>query len=127
MRSTSSPLLKIPRVGMLITLYFAATPPFSSTSSLTTLSLPVYSPASASTIGAIILHGPHQVAQKSTRTGMGDFSTSLSNACSVTAGVVPAIERFLPLPHSRLDPLLLRTEPFQRLFPSFSRPTPPLS
>ncbi len=39
-------------------------------------SLPSYSPAISSSIGAIILHGPHHSAQKSTRTGVGELITS---------------------------------------------------
>src|SRR5690606_12533028 len=58
---------------------------FSSASSLATFSLPSYSVASSSTIGAIILHGPHHSAQKSTSTSSLASSTSDSNVSSVTA------------------------------------------
>src|SRR5690606_1413956 len=58
---------------------------FSSASSLATLSWPSYSLASSSTIGAIILHGPHHSAQKSTSTSSFASSTSDSNVSSVTA------------------------------------------
>jgi hypothetical protein len=37
-----------------------------------------------SNVGAIILHGPHQGAQKSTITGTLEFNTVFSNAASVT-------------------------------------------
>jgi len=40
--------------------------------------LPAYSPASSSSMGAIILHGPHHSAQKSTTTGVADLRTSCS-------------------------------------------------
>src|ERR1700690_1395282 len=62
--------------------------PLRSTSILPTLTLPSYSPASSSTIGAIARQGPHQAAQKSSRTGLSDFSTSESKLASVTSTVV---------------------------------------
>ena len=43
-----------------------------------------YSAAISSRIGAIILQGPHHSAQKSTSTGVADFSTSCSKVASVT-------------------------------------------
>ncbi len=39
-------------------------------------------PDIASSVGAMALHGPHQVAQKSTSTGSGDSSTCLANSAS---------------------------------------------
>src|SRR5690242_6191504 len=59
-----------------------------STSILPILTLPAYSPASSSTMGAMARHGPHQAAQKSTNTGVSDFSTSLSKFASVTS-IIP--------------------------------------
>src|SRR5208337_678471 len=56
-----------------------------STSILPTFTLPSYSRASSSTIGAMARHGPHQVAQKSTRTGVSDFRTSWSKLESFTS------------------------------------------
>src|ERR1039458_10794428 len=50
----------------------------SSTLTLPILILPTFSSASSSSSGAIILHGPHQVAQKSTNTGVADLLTSCS-------------------------------------------------
>src|SRR4030067_434569 len=47
----------------------------SSVLTLLTSSRPVYSLASFSRVGATIRHGPHQGAQKSTITGIGDFRT----------------------------------------------------
>src|SRR6267143_6865618 len=110
----SSPLLKIPKVGMLITLYLAAVPPLSSTSNFITLSFPAYSFARSSTIGAIILHGPHHVAQKSTRTGIGDFNTSVSNVFSVSALGAPDIS---PVPPYLTSFNLRKTGPHSYLFP----------
>src|ERR1700693_4375045 len=56
------------------------------------VTLPLYSVASSSTIGAIARQGPHQVAQKSTRTGLSDFKTSWSKFASVTSTIpLPAI------------------------------------
>src|ERR1035438_4555092 len=59
--------------------------PLRSTSILPIVTLPWYSPASSSTIGAMARHGPHQAAQKSTSTGFSDFNTSASKLASVTS------------------------------------------
>src|ERR1035438_1228155 len=61
--------------------------PLRSTSILPNVTLPLYSPASSSTMGAIARQGPHQAAQKSTSTGLSDFSTSESKFASVTSTV----------------------------------------
>src|SRR3974390_697109 len=61
--------------------------PFRSTSIFPTLTLPLYSVASSSTMGAIARHGPHHAAQKSTSTGLSDFSTSESKFASVTSTI----------------------------------------
>ncbi|MNT25752.1 hypothetical protein D3C72_1612920 [compost metagenome] len=52
------------------------------------VSLSPCSAASSSRIGAIILQGPHQVAQKSTSTGLSDLSTSASKLESVIVTVL---------------------------------------
>src|SRR3989338_897791 len=83
--STTRPLLKIKSVGMLRMPNFIDTCWLLSTSSLPTFSLPSYSFAISSTAGAIILHGPHHTAQKSTNTGLSDFRTSVSKFASVTS------------------------------------------
>src|SRR6266478_8717627 len=62
--------------------------PLSSTLSLPTLALPAYSDAMVSMVGPIWRHGPHHSAQKSTSTGSGDLSTSLSKAASVKVNVL---------------------------------------
>src|SRR5436853_7088426 len=62
--------------------------PLSSTLSLPTLALPAYSEAMVSMVGPIWRHGPHHSDQKSTSTGSGDLSTSLSNAASVKVKVL---------------------------------------
>ena len=49
---------------------------------------PRYSPASSSTIGAIMRHGPHQGAQKSTSTGSLDWTTSVWKLPSLNLGHV---------------------------------------
>src|SRR5450755_2026352 len=59
--------------------------PLRSTSILPKVILPLYSPASSSTIGAIARQGPHQAAQKSINTGLSDFNTSESKLASVTS------------------------------------------
>src|SRR5687768_18502451 len=52
--------------------------------SFTTLTRPAYVEASSSTIGPIILHGPHHSAQKSTSTGVSDLRTWASKSASPT-------------------------------------------
>src|SRR5919112_2257425 len=56
---------------------------FASTSTLTTSTAPSYFAAIFSISGATILHGPHQVAQKSTTTGFSFLRTSCSKVSSV--------------------------------------------
>jgi len=60
-----------------------ATAGFSSILSLTTLTLPFISEAISSRAGAIMRHGPHHSAQKSTTTGSAELSTSCSKVASV--------------------------------------------
>src|SRR6185503_4496130 len=55
---------------------------------LPTFTLPSYSLASSSRIGAIILQGPHHSAQKSTRTGVVDFKTSSSKLAAVRVTIL---------------------------------------
>jgi hypothetical protein len=55
----------------------------------TAFNFPAYSSANWSIRGAIIRHGPHHGAQKSTRTGTSDFNTSCSNVWSFTTEVTP--------------------------------------
>src|SRR4029077_11222502 len=71
-----------------------------STSILPTLTLPWYSLASSSTMGAIARHGPHQVAQKSISTGLSDFNTSASKFASATS----TIESFIVPPGTSFRP-----------------------
>src|SRR6187200_2557741 len=59
-----------------------------STSTLTTSTVPSYLAASFSISGATILQGPHQVAQKSTTTGLSFWRTSCSNVASVASLMV---------------------------------------
>src|SRR3954453_4697409 len=56
-----------------------------STSIFPIFTLPWYSAASSSTIGAIALQGPHHTAQKSTKTGCSAFKTSWSKFASFTS------------------------------------------
>src|SRR5438132_4842073 len=64
--------------------YWAAIRWFWSTSTFATFTLPWYCFATSSTTGATMRHGPHHSAQKSTRTGTCDWSTSESNVLSLT-------------------------------------------
>src|SRR5919109_4552883 len=61
---------------------------FSSTLSLAMVTLPWCSSAISSSTGETILQGPHHSAQKSTSTGVLDWSTSRSNVASVTAAAL---------------------------------------
>src|SRR6478735_8289263 len=66
---------------------------FSSTLSLT-MAILSWVPAISSSTGEIILHGPHHSAQKSTRTGFSDISTSSVNVASVTILTAPMRRSF---------------------------------
>src|SRR5439155_3743095 len=90
--STTWPSLNSRRVGIPFTWYLNATLGFSSTFSFPIVTLPLYSPASASIIGAMRLQGPHHSAQKSTSTGPPDLSTVSSkfpsvNVCTLSVAV----------------------------------------
>src|SRR5262249_23890417 len=71
--------------------YFEPVPGFSSTFILAMVTWPCISVAISSSMGPIILHGPHHSALKSTSTGPEDFNTSLSKLASVTALVAAPI------------------------------------
>src|ERR1700756_5490712 len=83
-RDASWPSLNSIKVGIDMIPYLAAVPGFSSTLSLTIFTLPLSELEISSSAGAIIRHGPHHSAQKSTTTGPVALSTSFSNVASVT-------------------------------------------
>src|SRR6201989_2921549 len=87
-RAAISPFLKIISVGIDMMPYFDATPGFSSTLSFTILTLSPMLPAISSSAGALMRHGPHHSAQKSTTTGLVDLSTSASKVASDTLPTV---------------------------------------
>src|SRR5438876_12135757 len=64
-------------------LYFNERLWFSSTFTFATLTAPTFSRAISSSSGAIILHGPHHSAQKSTITGLSCCVTSRSKLDSL--------------------------------------------
>lgn len=64
--------------GMLDTPNKAARSPSSSTFTLQTFILSLFSSAISEIVGESIRHGPHQLAQKSIRTGLSDLRTSCS-------------------------------------------------
>jgi hypothetical protein len=72
---------------MLITSKRRAVSGFSSTFSLAIVSLPAFSAAISSRIGAIALQGPHHSAQKSTSTGSPAAPIVSSKVVSVTVAV----------------------------------------
>lgn len=82
--SFTSPFLKNRSNGMDRTLYLTARSRASSTLTLTIFACPSISLESWSSIGPIILHGPHHSAQKSTRTGWSESNTSTWKLASVT-------------------------------------------
>ena len=85
---------------MLRTLKRDAVCGFSSVLSFATRTFPINSEASSSITGPIIRHGPHHGAHISTRTGIGDCSTSRAKFASVTV-IEPVGEarRALHCPH----------------------------
>jgi hypothetical protein len=78
---------------MLITSKRRAMSGLSSTLSLATESLPACSVAISSRMGAIILHGPHHSAQKSTTTASPAAPIVSSNVASVRVLILPAMGR----------------------------------
>ncbi len=91
--STTFPSLKNFTEGIDIIPYLLAWVWFFSVSAFAKISLPSYSIAIFSKTGPSIIHGPHQLAQKSTRTGIVfDFSiTSFSKVSSVTLSSIVLI------------------------------------
>src|SRR4029077_18084503 len=87
-REASWPSLNSMSVGIDMMPYLAAVPGFSSTLSLTILTLPSSDLEISSSAGAIMRQGPHHSAQKSTTTGPLALITSLSNVASVTLSTI---------------------------------------
>ena len=104
------PSSRASRVGMLRTLKRAAVAGDSSTLSFATRTRPAISDASSSSIGAIIRHGPHQGAHRSSSTGSGERSTSASNVASVTVtGFSETGSGFLHRPQTGSSPASTRS------------------
>src|SRR3954447_5865281 len=89
-------LLKSMNVGMLVMRKAEETSGFWSTSIFTNLTRPAYSGATSAKMGLMYLQGPHQVAQKSTSTGVSASSTSAMKLSSET-GVTWLTALFVPL------------------------------
>lgn len=101
MRSTSLPSLKIINVGMLCTRKRLDVAGFLSTSSFPIFAFPAISFAKVSMIGATARHGPHQAAQKSTKTGSFDLPTSSAKLPSViTTGAAETFSGNLHFPQT---------------------------
>ena len=84
-----------------MTLNRAAVAGFSSTFNFATRTRPAISRASSSITGAIMRHGPHQGAHKSSSTGTGARSTSSAKVASVTVtGMLPARSGVLHRPQT---------------------------
>ena len=86
--------------------YLAAVFGFSSTLSLTILTLSPTWPEISSSAGAIMRHGPHHSAQKSTTTGSADFKTNR-----------PAPRRIAEVPATYLRQLALYRAVLAKLYP----------
>jgi hypothetical protein len=86
--STGAPFLNTMKVGIDWTSYFVAIEECSSTLSFPKVTLPPNFAARRSTTGSIVLHGPHQTAQKSTKVTFPPF-TSLSKFASVNSTTWP--------------------------------------
>src|SRR5687768_4507491 len=102
--------------------YLAAVRGLSSVFSLRNSTLPSYSSASSSTIGATMRQGPHHGAQKSTSTGLSAWRTSSSQLVSVTSagfainfppalGDTPSFDGFLLPAYNLLYPHGVCQEP----------------
>ena len=103
-RCTGSPSLNRINVGMLITSKRRVTSRLSSMLSLAILSRPASSWAISSRVGAIILHGPHHSAQKSTSTGTSEALICSSKLASVRLMILVAHGERL-LDRARCEPL----------------------
>src|SRR5438445_8131497 len=89
--STGWPPLKKSRVGLLMMPYLPAMSGSSSVLSFRTFTLPSYSFANSSTMGATIWHGPHHTAQKSTSTRPLALPTSASHVVELTGNALPTL------------------------------------
>src|ERR1700736_3932036 len=103
-REAISPPLKIISVGIDITPYFEAVFGLSSTFSFTILTLSPIAPEISSSAGAIMRHGPHHSAQKSTTTGPCALSTSDSKLASETLPTAMGIPRSVGRRAGRIAP-----------------------
>src|SRR5215831_3035998 len=92
--STTWPPLNSNTAGMPRIWNLKAVLGLSSTLSLPIVTFPPYSAARASIVGARRLQGPHQSAQKSTRTGVPDWRTEVSKFPSVKVCTFSAAIRF---------------------------------
>src|SRR6186997_760441 len=79
---------------MPVTRYDAGVTGFSSTFIFRKVILSPWAALISSRIGETWRHGPHHSAQKSTRTGLSDLRTCVSNSESVTAGMLPTVLPF---------------------------------
>src|SRR5665213_2151475 len=138
MRSTAWPPLKRMRHGIPEMPYCPAIEGFSSVFIFTKLTRSPSWPATFSTTGESMRHGPHQGAQKSTRTGLSEPSTAVGKVLWVTsrsalitsASTRPPERRFRPrarrkAPDVRLVPVMLTGLVLVALAPAVAGPRPP--
>lgn len=86
-RLVSAPRSNRTRVGILRIANRLATPGRRSVSTLAISTRPAFCPASRSSSGATMRHGPHHSAQKSTTTGHGASRTSASKSASASTWI----------------------------------------
>src|SRR6185437_1272116 len=90
-RSSSLPPLNSIKVGIPLMPYRCEIDGLSSTFTLTTRAVAAYFSATAATVGSSMRQGAHQVAQKSTSTGLSDCNTSFSKLLSFTSSIFAPI------------------------------------
>src|SRR5699024_979592 len=102
-------------VGILITPNLPAVSWLSSTSNLTIWTLSLSSPSISSKTGAIILHGPHHGAQKSTNTNPSAVSLSKVSSVAFFIAIIYSSNRSLVY---LITPYVSPTSSFSYSFPS---------
>src|SRR5258705_8993302 len=97
-RSSSLPPLNSIKVGIPLMPYRCEIDGLSSTFTLTTRAVAAYFSATAATVGSNMRQGAHQVAQKSTSTGLSDCNTSFSKLLSFTSSIAPILAPLFTVP-----------------------------
>src|SRR5688572_6457527 len=80
----------------------------------------------SSRMGAMALQGPHHSAQKSSRTGVSDLRTSVSNVASVVWTILPLTRAFLLVSSCSVTGECPMRHNIQRVWEQYVRGTAPL-